>query len=181
MGDGNATSLVDAFGQWHEFYALLGSASATLIGLLFVAATVGSGAFTPSRRAAQRVFLSASVVHFGSVLAVCLIILLPLRRWLTLGIMILGCGLFGLGYFGLTWRDTIRDGLSARIDLEDRIWYLVLPATGYLIEAGAGIALALRQGIIGSALLAASAAWLLIVGIHNAWDITIWSVTRTRD
>ena len=41
-------SLTDALAHWHEFYTLLGTASATMVGLLFVAATVGSGVFTPS-------------------------------------------------------------------------------------------------------------------------------------
>jgi len=35
----------------------------------------------------------------------------------------------------------------------------------------------LAEGGIG---LAVAMAILLIVGIHNAWDITIWSMTRRR-
>jgi hypothetical protein len=31
------------------------------------------------------------------------------------------------------------------------------------------VALALAVGI------------LLVIGIHNAWDITVWSITRPRD
>jgi hypothetical protein len=181
MGNADPASLPEAFSHWHEFYSLLGTASATLIRLLFVAATVGSGVFSSGRRAVLRVFLSASVVHFGGSSAVCLIILLPLQRWLFLGLMILGCGLFGLGYFALTWHDSIRDGLSRSIDWDDRLWYLVLPAAGYVVEAAAGVALMLQRDIAGSALLAASTGSLLVVGIHNAWDITIWSVTRPRD
>jgi hypothetical protein len=35
--------LGDVLPRWHEFYTLLGTAGATLVGLLFVAATVSSG------------------------------------------------------------------------------------------------------------------------------------------
>ena len=33
------------------------------------------------------------------------------------GVLILGCGMFGLAYYGLALRDTVRDGLSRPIDL----------------------------------------------------------------
>jgi hypothetical protein len=159
---------------------LLGTASATMVGLLFVAATVGSGAFTTGRRAALRVFLSASVIHFSTILVTCAIVLVPVLNWESLGVMVAACGIFGLGYYGLTWRDMVRDGLSQRIDLEDRIWYAMAPVVGYLIETGAGAGLALRRDL-GCEMLALSIGVLLVVGIHNAWDITVWSITRRRD
>ena len=159
---------------------LLGTASGTMIGLLFVAATVGSNAFTSGRRAALRVFLSASVIHFSTILVTCAIVFVPVLNSEALGVMIAACGIFGLGYYGLTWRDMVRDGLSRRIDLEDRIWYVMAPVVGYLIETGAGAALASRRDL-GCEVLALSVGVLLVVGIHNAWDITVWSITRRPD
>jgi hypothetical protein len=159
---------------------LLGEASGTMIGLLFVAATVGSSAFSSSRQAALRVFLSASVIHFSTILVSCAIVVVPVLNWESLGVMIAACGIFGLGYYGLTWRDMVRDGLSQRIDLDDRIWYAVAPVVGYLIETGAGVSLALRRNF-GCEVLALSIGVLLVIGIHNAWDITVWSITRRRE
>ncbi len=171
--------LADALSRWHEFYALLGTASATMVGLLFVAATVGSGVFSSDRRAALRVFLSASVVNFSLILAACLVVLAPMRSWVLLGALILGCGLFGLTHSCLAWRDTLRDGLIKAIDLEDRVWYIVLPIVGYVFVAASGGTLALRLDI-GCTALALSIGLLLGVGLHNAWDITVWSMTRRR-
>jgi hypothetical protein len=173
-------SLPDALGRWHEFYMLLGTASATMVGLLFVAATVGSGVFTAGRRAGLRVFLSASVIHFSTILVACLIVLVPIQNWVSLGVMIAGCGLFGLGYYGLAWRDMVRDGLSKAIDWEDRFWYAVLPVGGYLFETGTGVLIASRMSL-GCDALALSMGMLLVIGIHNAWDITVWSITRRPD
>jgi hypothetical protein len=168
-------------GHWHEFYTLLGTASATLVGLLFVAATVGSGVFSSNRRAPSRVFLSATVVHFSSILAVCLIILAPLQSWYWFGLSILGCGIFGLAYCGLIGRDTVRDRqLIAAIDLEDRVWYMLVPVVGYLLEAATGVALMLRLDL-GCTALAFAVGLLMVAGIHNAWDITIWIITRPRE
>ncbi|HUD61564.1 MAG TPA: hypothetical protein VMQ99_18835 [Acetobacteraceae bacterium] len=172
--------LTDALGSWHDFYALLGTASATMVGLLFVAVSVGSGAFSRDRRAPLRVFVSASVVHFSSVLAVSLIVLAPVGSWTLLGVLILGCSIFGLGYSGFAWRDMVRDGLSKQIELDDRVWYVVFPVVGYLFEAASGIALTLRSDL-GCAALATAAGMLLGIGIHNAWDITVWAVTRRRE
>jgi hypothetical protein len=171
--------LAVALAPWHEFYILLGTASATMIGLLFVAATVGSGVFTSGRRAALRVFLSASVVNFSNILASSLIVVSPVRNWTLFGVLITGCGVFGLAHSGLAWRDTLRDGLIASIDLEDRTWYVALPVLGYLLVAGSGIALGLQLDF-GCAALAVSTGMLLLIGLHNAWDITLWIITRRQ-
>lgn len=172
--------LAAALGPWHEFYTLLGTASATMVGLLFVAASVGSGVFSSDRRAPLRVFLSASVVNFGLLLAACLIVLAPVRSWALLGALILAGGLFGLTHSCLAWRDTLRDGLIKAIDFEDRVWYIVLPIVGYLLFALSGVTFALRLDV-GCAALAVSMGVLLAVGLHNAWDITVWMITRRRE
>jgi hypothetical protein len=173
-------SLEDVIRPWQQFYTLLGAASATMVALLFVTASIATGAFTPNRRAPLRVFLSATVVHFSSVLAASLIILAPLQSRILLGPLLLACGIFGLVYSVLTWRDTVRDGLSASIDREDRTWYVLLPIVCYLFEIGSG-ALMLwrtRDGCVG---LALAMSMLLVIGIHNAWDITVWTITRRRE
>jgi len=172
--------LADALAPWHEFYALLGGASATMIALLFVAVSVGAGVFSSTRRAPLRAFLSATVVHFSSILAACLIVLAPIRDWVLFGGLILGAGMLGLVYSALVCRDTVRDGVIKSIDLEDRTWYLALPVVGYLLETASGAALARRydQGCVA---LALSMGLLLVIAIHNAWDITVWSITRKRE
>jgi hypothetical protein len=96
-----------------------------------------------------------------------------------LGALVVACGVFGLTHACLAWRDTVSDGLIASIDLEDRIWYLVMPIAGYLFEGASGVTLALRQPQ-GCVALALSMGMLLAVGIHNAWDITVWSITRRQ-
>jgi hypothetical protein len=167
----------EALAAWHDFFMLLGTAAGTLVGLLFVAATVSSGIFTLDRRAPLRVFLSATVVHFSSVLAASLIMLLPVASWPWLGAIVLVCGLAGLGYSSLALHDSIRDGLITNIDWEDRTWYGVLPVIAYLAEVGAGALLA-SGAAGGCTVLAACMGLLLMVGIHNAWDITVWTITR---
>jgi hypothetical protein len=85
-------ALGDVLAHWHEFYTLLGTAAGTLVALLFVAATVASGVFSSDRRAPLRIFRSASIVHFSSVLVVSLILLAPVGSWTLLGVVVIGCG-----------------------------------------------------------------------------------------
>ena len=170
--------IADDIAAWHEFFTLLGTAAATLVGLLFVAASVGGR--TWSRRAALRAFLSATVVHFASVLLVALNVMLPWRNPVLIGCAVGLIGLFGLAYCALIWRDSVRDGLISHVDLEDRTWYMVVPALCYLLLVGAGGLLGERAPV-ACALLAGAATVLMFTGIRNAWDITVWIVTRPSD
>jgi hypothetical protein len=43
--------LAAAIQRWHDFYVLLGGAAATLVGLTFVAASIGAGVLTSSHEA----------------------------------------------------------------------------------------------------------------------------------
>jgi hypothetical protein len=38
--------LIGSLEHWHDFYTLTGSASATLVGLMFVAVSISDGAFS---------------------------------------------------------------------------------------------------------------------------------------
>ncbi len=63
--------------DWHDFYLLIGTASATLIGLMFVAASVGASYFTTEREAPLRAFLTPTVLHFTAILVICLMSTAP--------------------------------------------------------------------------------------------------------
>ena len=169
--------LSDALGPWHDFYIMLGTASATLIGLLFVAASVAPGVFSAERPHAMRVFLSPSVVHFTSILMVCLVVIAPIRNHMPLVLLLGAEALFGLGYCVFVWRNMIRSGLSASLDLTDRTCYAALPAVGYACITAAAIMFESRAET-GCLLLPLGTCSLLLVGIRNAWDITSWTVMR---
>lgn len=173
-------SLADSLAPWHDLYVVTGTAAATLVGLLFVAASVGSGVFTEERRPAFRAFVSPSVVHFSSVLAASLVTIAPVRRWSILAALVSALGLFGIAYCGIVGRAMVRYGLAANIDLEDRIWYAGLPAIAYATLAAASLPL-FSENPTGLTVLACGMGLLLLAGIRNAWDITSWAITRHRE
>ena len=63
---------------------------------------------------------------------------------------------------------------------EDWLWNVILPTLVYfgLLLAAACIWIRPAQTLYGVALLSLL---LLLIGIHNAWDITVWSITRRRE
>ena len=166
-------------GPWHDFDTLIGEASATLVGLMFVAASVGTGVFTRERQVGLRTFLSPTVVAFSSVLAASLIGVLPAARCVVPGVLLLGVGGFGLAYSAMVWRRMVREGLARSIDLEDRIGYAAVPAAAYALLAGAGAAFTL-QAEAACGVMAAGMGLLLLAGIRNAWDMTTWVVMNRQ-
>lgn len=151
-----------------------------MVALLFVAASVGTSFYTEERRPAFRTFVSPSVVHFSCALALSLAILAPLRHWLALGLIEGGLALFGLIYSAIISVAMIRLRFPSNIDLEDRVWYTVLPPVAYaLLLAAAALLLAGRpSGLIA---LCLGVGLLLLIGIRNAWDMTSFTVIRHHD
>ncbi len=162
---------------WHDFAILIGTAFATLIGLLFVAASVGAGVFSPERQYGPRVFLSPSVVHFSCGLAIALIVVAPLPSAPALGTLVIATAVFGAAYASVTCWRMVHHHFIQNLDLADRLWYAIIPAIAYLVMVAAGITLFLGLDA-GVPLLAATLVLLLIAGIRNAWDITTWVILR---
>ena len=171
-------TFADGMRPWHDLSMLLGTASATLVGLLFVAATVGSRYFTKETLPALRVFISPSVVHFACVFVGCLITMTPTPSCLVAGVLVAGVGLFGLSYALVVWRGMVRHRYHVRLDWEDRVFYLAAPIAPYSIIAGAAL-LAVLHAEAACALLAGASTAFLPIGIRNAWDMTVWTVIRT--
>src|ERR1700724_2658020 len=104
---------LEALRLWHDFYALIGAAAATLVGLMFVTASIGAGVFTRAHQAGIRSFLSPTVVHFSCVLVLCLIASAPAHSVTALSTCIMSVGAFGLGYSSWIWRRMRKHGISA--------------------------------------------------------------------
>jgi hypothetical protein len=176
---GQMPSTIPGLREWHDFYALIGGASATLVALIFVAASIGAGVFTREHQAGIRSFLSPTVVHFSSVLVVCLLATIPTETWVTLGALLTCAGAIGLVYSGWVWRRMMKHGIVASIDTVDRLWYALLPIPAYLLVVAAGAGLWRRSGL-SLDILASALILLLLIGIRNAWDMTVWIIDRRQ-
>jgi hypothetical protein len=71
----------------------------------------------------------------------------------------------------------MKHGIVASIDTVDRLWYALLPIPAYLLVLAAGLSL-WRQSALGLNILASALILLLLIGIRNAWDMTVWIMDR---
>jgi hypothetical protein len=69
--------------------------------------------------------------------------------------------------------------LRSRIDLADRMFYVFIPSLGYLLVVASAVTL-FAHWPSSAELIAAALIVLLLAGIRNAWDMTVWIVTRSQ-
>jgi hypothetical protein len=163
---------------WHEFYALLGTAAAALVALLFVAVSIGTSVLTPepeSRRNTST-FMSPVVFHYANVLFLSLVALIPTQTWESFGLLI---GVAAIGSVTYSIVIAVRLHRNPIADLSDRLCYGAIPALCYasgLVVA----ALLLEEKPAGLNILAGAALLLLVVNIRNAWDLMISLARRVN-
>ena len=172
-----AESVTEALKDWHDFYVLAGTASATLIGLMFVAASIGARYFTAEREAGLRAFLTPTVLHFSAVLVTGLLAASPRHGPLSLAVLLALEGVLGLAYTFRLQLHFRRRGFT--VDLEDRSWYLFAPLLGYFLILLTGL-LVPQHLDVALPVLAFAMVLLLLLGIRNAWDMTVWVVIRSE-
>src|SRR5262249_28646069 len=97
------TSFAELVEDWHDFDVLVGTAAATLVGLMFVAASIGASVFTEKDRAALKAFISPTVVHFTTVLVIAVVALVPTHEWHTLASLLALVGVAGAIYSASVW------------------------------------------------------------------------------
>jgi hypothetical protein len=169
-------SVAELFHGWHDFFLLLGTASATLVGLMFIAVSIGASIFKEENRPALEVFLGPTVVHFAAALVVCVLAVIPSHNWLSLAGLAAFVGCAGFLYSARIWFRLARSRYD--IDYLDRFFYTVLPAIAYLVVLFAA-ALLYRQSEWGLDAAAIGLIMLLLAGIRNAWDMMTWIALRT--
>jgi hypothetical protein len=155
--------------NWHDFYMLLGTASAALVALLFVAVSIGASFLTPERSVATRTFMSPVVFHFSTLLLTSLIAMVPSHTALSLAVGITLVAIAGLSYTTVVLVGLAHASIS---DIADRFGYGIFPLASYLaMLAAAG--LVISSAALAADILAAALLLLLAVNIRNAWDLML--------
>jgi hypothetical protein len=163
---------------WENFFTTAASAGATLIGLLFVSITVGSGLSTPQGLNATRAFLTPTLVLFGAVMFQCVAALAPWPSAWPVGIILGLCGLAGLVNQVYVILKQYKMNI-ATLDWLDWALFSAVPALGYasLIAGAAGL---IAEKSFAPYAIAGGITLLLFAGIFGAWDLTLW-IARNRD
>jgi hypothetical protein len=161
---------------WDNFFVIAGSSAAALTGLTFIVITLAGegGGVNPK---GLRVFITPTIVHFSVVLVFSAFLSMPHHTPLSLCVSLALAGILGLIYV-VKIAASIPGVTGAYVPVhEDWIWNVILPAIAYATWVAAGVLVwrwphASLYGVAGVLVL------LMLVGIHNAWDIAVWNSTR---
>lgn len=165
---------MDALKDWHDFFVVLGAASGSLIGAMFVVVSIATGILTPERTVASRFFLTPTIVHLSVVLMASAFVLVPSLTVAGFGAAFGIAGLGGTAYAG--W-NVLHIRRRDAVEGVDHLWYGFVPVLAYLVMiGGAALELALRPGAIET--LALALALLVIASIRNAWDLIVYFVQQ---
>jgi len=165
---------------WSNFYVIVGSSAAALTGLMFVVITLVVG-LERSRRTPDGVatFSTPTVVHFCVALVVSAILSAPWHSLNQVGAMLGFTGIYGVVYvlrvLYLAKRLTVY-----RPELEDWIWYTILPLVSYVVIVASAVLLpsAATRALFA---LGGAVVLLVLIGIHNAWDVVTYLALQQDD
>jgi hypothetical protein len=166
--------------SWHDFFLLTGTASATLLGLVFVAASIA--ATIPNEKLgddkARQLWVLPIVWAFVRVLIVSAMGVIPGQTGESFGYILLVLAVIDLGRMPRTILGMRNVHLSVeKLTAGDWGWYVVYPSLSTLVLAASGVALA-RGLSFPVHMLAAGLLGHLVVGVHNAWELADWLATR---
>lgn len=164
---------------WDNFYVIVGSTAGGLTGLTFVVVSLITDAQRTQPRG-LKLFVTPTIVHFGTVLAIAAFLAMPHLHVVTLscGFAVVGAG--GVIYVG--WIATQIRGPEIKYEpvAEDWISNVFVP----LVVHGGLLLLAwlvwrhTQLALYGVAVLTLL---MLFTGIHNAWDIAVWMAISRKN
>jgi hypothetical protein len=166
---------MESLHAWHEFYLLLGTAGATLLALLFVAVSLGTGYLSDKHQQGTRTFMSPVVIHFTSVFFISAVCLVPSHGPVFFALLIGATAVIDIAVSIVITVWVVRTELTQYVP--DYFAYGLLPVGTYLALLAASTMIyfdrAYALEVLGGGLLV-----LAIVNIRNAWDLTLSMVRR---
>jgi len=172
---------MNGFGQlvqeWQVFYATIATASATLIGLLFVAMSLNLGMFSSTENIGLKRLASQTLMNFLYAIIFALIFLIPRQSPIGLGVPLMCNGIVGL-IRTVSHLHTLLSNIPQGISRKDTfvraamalVAFLVLIIVSFLVMVYANTD-SLYWLVAPMILLLMSASantWSLLIGVHEA-------------
>jgi hypothetical protein len=163
---------------WEDYFLLVGSAAAALIGLLFVVVTLTAGRELGAIERGQKLYMTPIVFSLGAIVLLSGIAMAPVA---TTALFAAVSAIIGL--VGLTAQCRITIGLRKVAPDStmtfDVIWYGAVPAVAYAAQLVLAALLLIRPGLWTLTASSAMVMVQLLVAIHNAWDLVTYLAPRT--
>jgi hypothetical protein len=165
-------AFVERLRSWHDYFMLTGTSAATLMGLVFVAVSLGGNTRRTSMRTMET-FVSPIVLHFSHVMLVAAVLLVPTHRPLTLASVLLVLGLISLVRALTVLRGLVVHQRAGPVKRDKWMWNFVVPFAGSLATVTAAVELS--RGVSWALeVLAGSSALFVVVGVSNTWKLVMW-------
>ena len=158
---------------WGEYFFMIGSSAAALIGLMFIVVTLTAGRDRAEVERGKHLYTSPIVWHLAVVLTLSGAAIAPavtprLFGFAAAGLAVLGAGIGVRSAVGIARRPG--DPNSPGFDM---FWYGLAPAIVYLGLGAAALGL-LGGEPWGPTAVAAALMALLLVSIHAEWDLVTY-------
>lgn len=168
-------AFLTALHEWQNFYLLLGTAAATLIGLLFVALSLGSSLVLADRVGAVRTFMTPNLFLFTSVLMIAALCNIPiLHAGGILGVLLLPVGAVGMVRIGIVLLGFAQHSGIWSFERSHWVWFVLAPGSGYGLVLASAAAMQVATAEQALTALAVATIVLLLTGIRNTWDLMVW-------
>lgn len=168
-------SFAEILRDWRDFFTFIGASATTLMGLMFVAVSLGSNLMKSEVNTSNiRAFVNPSIIHFITVLITAVIITIPTHNYFSLGSILGLAGVAGLVYVGIVSarlrKHLLNQNTLTRVDW---FWRALMPAAGYFLIVIAAVGLLMHAPLILNSLALAVFIFLML-GIRNAWDLFLY-------
>ncbi len=170
-----------SLGPWENFYVIVGSSAGALTGLTFIVITIAADASMPvsatSRLVGLRAFITPTAIHFGAALWISALMSIPGQTGLSLMLFLAVSGLIGTAYCGNVVTLMLDQRFDYTLVLSDWVWNVLLPPATYLSLLVAAMLVGVHLPL-ALYIVAAASLLLLLMGLHNAWDVVVWITTE---
>jgi hypothetical protein len=161
------------FHGWDNYYLLIGGAAGAIIGLLFIVSTLRTNIDRDRALAGSSVYMTPVVAHLSIVLSISALASAPgiAAPLAAAGVGL--CAVIGvICQVRVGW--LLRNGkFFQNAHWSDLWWYGVWPGVIYLALGASGAALCFAPWAATYG-VAASLLALMLISIHNAWDLVTW-------
>lgn len=139
---------------------------------MFIAASLGTRLIDDKADPRLRTFMTPTVIYFSVVLLVSALMNVPTLTRPALLVALAAAGLFAAVY-SVSHLSRLRD-INRKESLESRAWFwnLLSPLFASLWLLGAALTLS-RFRLYGLDAAAFGVVLFLVIGLHNAWDVTL--------
>ncbi|MBL8154374.1 MAG: hypothetical protein JNM70_09335 [Anaerolineae bacterium] len=171
----------NALQGWGNFYFMMGGASAGLMGLMFVALSLGTHLVNDETLSSFPTFVTPNIIYFVSVLLIAALMLVPDSTAVGTGLFLLGGGALGLIRASRLARRLIRMNNEQQIfNRWQRLWLIISPITGYILIPIAGLGFLGGQWALAFLGIWLASVLLMLCAIANTWSLMLWIIEQGK-